>query len=242
MNDLEKNPYLVEDLEPEEANPLEEREGASLPNGPLLHQRTTPLPLRIKSGHFTEEALVGETPQGTVEIPWSEVEYVALGMIVERSEQEAEAYKVQRLVKGISRMATGGSPSDDKDKIVSYKPTNYLDLYCRGREAPLRFDSLSVNYRGFLGPNLSHVSFQNFFRLVREVCRRCSQAQFLQGIKPFLAWDRDHMRKYQAVHDFENETFLAITRRQKLIPWSELDFTRTGWADGWQEDQSQEED
>ena len=41
MTDLEKNPYLVEDLEPEEANPLEEREGASLPLCPCALRAAT---------------------------------------------------------------------------------------------------------------------------------------------------------------------------------------------------------
>lgn len=239
---LEKNTQeatpekVTSDQEISASSPPEEESEPGAEHFPLFHKRATPLPNRIKSGHFTENALVGETSGATVEIPWENIEHVALGMIVERSEQEASAYKMQKLVKNFSRMAQGNVRDDDKDKIITLKPTNFLDLYCSDREEPLRFDSSSINYRSFLKDKLSHVSFQNFFRLVREVCQHCQKADFTESVQAFLAWKRDKVKMYNTVHDFEYDTFLCLSRGRHLVTWADLDFTRTGWADGWQED------
>lgn len=232
----ESNPYIVSS-EQESLASEKHSEDDSLPeNVPLFHRRATPLPYRIKSGYFTDEALVGETASATVEIPWDSIEHVSLGMIIERSEQDASAYKVQKLVKNFTRMAQGNVRDDDKDKIVTLKPTNFLDLYCSEREEPLRFDSSSINYRSFLKEKLSHVSFQNFFRLVREICKRSQKAYFTDSVQAFLTWKRDKVKVYNTVHDFEHDTYLCFSRGRHLVAWSDLDFTRTGWADGWQED------
>lgn len=237
-NTEEGNPYIVSpDQKDDLALSNSEGSDASPEHAPLFHKRATPLPNRIKSGYFTEEALVGETSGATIEIPWDSIEHVALGMIVERSEQDASAYKVQKLVKNFSRMAQGNVRDDDKDKIITLKPTNFLDIYSSSREEPLRFDSSSINYRSFLKEKLSHVSFQNFFRLVREICQRSQKAYFTDSVQAFLAWKRDKVKVYNTVHDFEHDTFLCFSRQRHLVAWSDLDFTRTGWADGWQEDQ-----
>lgn len=233
----ESNPYIVSPDQELSANSQNQEEGDSLPEHlPLFHKRATPLPNRIKSGYFTDEALVGETSGATIEIPWDSIEHVALGMIIERSEQDASAYKVQKLVKNFSRMAQGNVRDDDKDKIVTLKPTNFLDIYCSNREEPLRFDSSSINYRSFLKDKLSHVSFQNFFRLVREICQHSQKACFTDSVQAFLEWKRDKVKTYNTVHDFEHDTFLCFSRGRHLVSWADLDFTRTGWADGWQED------
>lgn len=233
----ESNPYIVSPDQELSANSQNQEEGDSLPEHlPLFHKRATPLPNRVKSGYFTDEALVGETSGATIEIPWDSIEHVALGMIIERSEQDASAYKVQKLVKNFSRMAQGNVRDDDKDKIVTLKPTNFLDIYCSNREEPLRFDSSSINYRSFLKDKLSHVSFQNFFRLVREICQHSQKACFTDSVQAFLEWKRDKVKTYNTVHDFEHDTFLCFSRGRHLVSWADLDFTRTGWADGWQED------
>lgn len=233
----ESNPYIVSPDQELSANSQNQEEGDSLPEHlPLFHKRATPLPNRIKSGYFTDEALVGETSGATIEIPWDSIEHVALGMIIERSEQDASAYKVQKLVKNFSRMAQGNVRDDDKDKIVTLKSTNFLDIYCSNREEPLRFDSSSINYRSFLKDKLSHVSFQNFFRLVREICQHSQKACFTDSVQAFLEWKRDKVKTYNTVHDFEHDTFLCFSRGRHLVSWADLDFTRTGWADGWQED------
>ncbi|HBM96574.1 TPA: hypothetical protein DD394_03475 [bacterium UBP9_UBA11836] len=231
------NPYIVSPDQESTTDSLSNEESdSSLEHAPLFHKRATPLPNRIKSGYFTEEALVGETSSDTIEVPWDSIEHVALGMIIERSEQDASAYKMQKLVKNFSRMAQGNVRDDDKDKIVTLKPTNFLDIYSSNREEPLRFDSSSINYRSFLKEKLSHVSFQNFFRLVREICQRSQKAYFTESVQAFLAWKRDKVKTYNTVHDFEHDTFLCFSRGRHLVAWSDLDFTRTGWADGWQED------
>ncbi|MGM9997925.1 MAG: hypothetical protein ACI38Q_00760 [Candidatus Bruticola sp.] len=241
--ETETNPYIVNDSANDDAVvPLNDEEALINTNAPIFHKRAKPLPNRIKSGSFSETMITGETASDIIEIPWDSIEYVALGMIIERSEQDASAYKVQKLVRNFSRMAQGNVHEDDKDKIVTLKPTNFLDIYCSDREEPLRFDSSSINYRSFLKDKLSHVSFQNFFRLVREVCLHCQKAYFTESVKAFLTWNRDRVKMYGTIHDFEHDTFLCLTKRRHLVAWSDLDFTRMGWADGWQEDSKKTDD
>ncbi|MGM9992543.1 MAG: hypothetical protein ACI376_06845 [Candidatus Bruticola sp.] len=241
--ETEVNPYIV-DSSPDEidAVPLSDNDALINGNAPIFHKRAKPLPNRIKSGSFSETMITGETTGDIIEVPWECIEYVALGMIIERSEQDASAYKVQKLMRNFSRMAQGNVHEDDKDKIVTLKPTNFLDIYCSDREEPLRFDSSSINYRSFFKEKLSHVSFQNFFRLVREVCLHSRKAYFTDSVKAFLTWNRDRVKIYNTVHDFEHDTFLCLTKGRHLVSWSDLDFTRLGWADGWQEDGKNQND
>lgn len=204
-------------------------------DGPLFHKRATPLPTRIKTGRIGEETLEAESASSSISVKWEDIEYVALGMIQERSEQDANAYKIQRLVKNMGRIASG-TQADEKDKIISYKSINYLDIFCRDREEPLRFDSSFINYRSFLGARVSHVSFQNYFRLVHGICSHCRQARFTQSVQAFLNWKRDKVKVFQAVHDFENDTFIVLSRGTRLLNWEDLNFSRDSWAEGWQQE------
>ena len=231
----ETNPYLVDSSVEEEPKAIDDG-GDVLPRGRIFHERSTPLPTRIKSGQITEEKLIAETANDVITVPWQDVEHVALGMIIERVTQEAAAYKVQKLIQSATKLAGNNDPNGEQGKIISYKTTNFLDLYCAGHDETLRFDSSSINYRGFLQKKFSAVSFQNFFRLVREICMHSKSARFSQSIKYFLLWQRDKIKTYEALHDFENDTFLSFTRNTHMVNYEDLNFDRQGWADGWEEE------
>ena len=203
-----------------------------LPKGPLHHARIAPLPTRIKSGFFGENSMQLESSRDLMEIPWDDVAYVALGMIEEKVEREASAYKMQRIVEGGGGRGNG-SIDEKTGKLISYKPTYLLDVYCGSRSECLRFDAAFVNYKSFLGKNTAHISFQNFFRLVHALCRKCTKATFSKDIGVFLTWQRAKLKIYASVNDFETEVFLNMSKPERSISWSDIDFSRDSWATGW---------
>ena len=218
---------------PEQLGSVSEADEEIVPKGTLHHKRVTPLPTRIKSGTIGEEALQLESAHRLFEIPWPEIEYVALGMIQERVEQEATAYKMQKIVDSSSNRKNGSIDSKT-GKLISYKPTYILDIYCSGRSDCLRFDSAYLNYRSFLGQKISHVSFQNFFRLVHDICSKCTQAAFTKDIAYFLTWNRDKLKYYDSLNDFENDIFFLRSKSERFLSWQEIDFSRSTWAEGWE--------
>lgn len=196
-------------------------------HGPLQHRRVMPLPLRVKSGTINEAKLSVETANESIDIPWSKVRLVALGMVCERSEVEPEAYQLQRMVRGMVK----GKGKDD-DKIVNIRETNLMDLYVDGIDEPIRFDSAHVNYRSLL-PSVSFVSFQNFFRLVHTVASHCPSAMFTPSVVHFLQWKRDKLQRFGALHDFEDDTQSRLAALDKQVPFDQLDFSRRTWAQEW---------
>ncbi|MBQ7530034.1 hypothetical protein IJT10_09100 [bacterium] len=203
----------------------------SVPQGTLFHKRTSPLPIRVRAGSIYEEGLSYESARESGRIKWPEVRYVALGLIKERVEQNSSNYLMQRVVEGMKK--GGASSGKDEGKIVSYKSTYLLDIYLHDHSELLRFDSSFVNYRSFLKERTAHVSFQNFFRLVHDICIRCKGAEFTASVAPFLLWQRDKVRDYVSIYDYENEVFLNISRHEHLTKYVDLDFSRDSWAEGW---------
>lgn len=204
--------------------------GENATHGPLQHARAMPLPLRVKTGHIADDKLYVETAQEIFEVPWNKVRFAALGMIEEQSEQEGEAYYMQKFVNGMAKMAKGKSSTG---KIVSVHKSYYLDLYCDGFKEALRFDSSIVNYRGFLKEYIAFVSFQNFFRLVHMITSRCTSAKFAPIFKPFLLWQRDRLQVFTALHDFEDDSAGRLNNLDKQLSWEDLDFSRRSWAAEW---------
>ncbi len=208
------------------------REELDRPRGPLRHERSLPLPMRVKTGAFHEDRLVVETAQEILEIPWEKVRLVALGAMLERRETDTDAYNIEKMMGGVSRMLRGGV---DKSKVVSKHESYFLDLYVQGLHEPLRFDAALVNYRAFLG-RVSYVSFQNFFRLVHGIATRATAARFTPGTGHFLAWRRDHLHFFHALHEFETDSQARLADLESQQAWSDLDLTRTAWAEEWVED------
>ncbi len=208
------------------------REEVDRPRGPLRHERSLPLPMRVKTGAFRDDRLVVETAQETLEIPWELVRLVALGAVLEHRETDTDAYNIEKMMGGVSRMLRGGV---DKSKVVSKHESFYLDLYVQGLHEPLRFDAALVNYRAFLG-RVSYVSFQNFFRLVHGIAERARSARYTPNARHFLAWRRDHLHHSSALHEFEADSMARLADLEAQQAWSDLDLSRTTWAEEWAED------
>lgn len=208
------------------------REEVDRPRGPLRHERSLPLPLRVKRGAFQEDRLVAETAGEALEIPWEQVRLVAVGVIREFRETETQAYQIEKWASTASRMVRGGM---DRSRVVSKHETHLMDLYVQGLHEPLRFDSAVVDYRSFLDRAL-YVSFQNFFRLVHGLSTRATAARFTPGTVFFLSWDRDRMPVFSAIHEFELDATTRLKDLERQAAWADLDLSRTRWAEEWTED------
>jgi hypothetical protein len=211
-------------MEPAEA----ERRG-----GPLKHERSTPLPLRVKSGAMGQDFLLLETAHQTVDVPWEDIRFVALGWIEEERWEDDPKVALVRMGEFL-----GGQ---NKAKKEATRPKNvresyYLDIFVEGRPEPFRLESSSLNYKAFLG-QVSYISFQNFYRLVHRLCSGARQARFDDSLAAFLARRRDRVRRYRALYEFEAETQEVLQKRlAQQTDWSGLEFGPDRWAEEWAEE------
>lgn len=210
------------------------REEATRPRGPLRHDRSLPLPFRVKSGQIKDDVLLLETANEVVEVPWDDVRMVALGMIHERMETDAAAYNIEKMMSGMTRMVKGGGGRDES-KITSMRETHLVDLYVAGRQEPFRLDSAHVNYKAFLG-QISYVSFQNFFRLVHALTSHARAAKFNDPLVHFLARRRDRVHRFNAVYDFEVDIQNKMQALDQQPGWDKLSLERNTWAEEWVEE------
>lgn len=237
---MDKPPELEGDyLDFEGENPQNQpaymlREEVARPRGPLRHERSLPLPFRVKSGQIREDVLVLETSSEVIEVPWDDVRMVALGTVLERMETDAAAYNIEKMMSGMTRMVKGGGGRDES-KITSMRETHLIDLYVVGRQEPFRIDSAHVNYKAFLG-QISYVSFQNFFRLVHGLASHARSAKFNDPLVHFLARRRDRMHKFNAVYDFEVDIQNKLQALDQQPGWDKLSLERSTWAEEWVEE------
>ncbi|MEW6278286.1 MAG: hypothetical protein AB1758_06670 [Candidatus Eremiobacterota bacterium] len=195
-----------------------------------IHHRTTPLPLRVKSGTMGDQLLTLETANGPLEVPWGDVELVALGMI-EEIPMDVQAPK--GALRQMFGKITGKASENEERKLRQVREIYLLDLYTSSFEQPFRIDSATVNYKSFLGHDMSYVSFQNFFRLVTRLARGCTSARFDESVTAFLNRRRDAVKRYPAVYDFELELQQIRSRMDELTEHGALNLQRETWADEW---------
>lgn len=197
---------------------------SSAKHGPLIHTRSLPLPLRVKSGKITPDKLIISTASEDIEIPWVKIKFISLGMVAEKSEVDAKPFQFQKIMTGLLK----GHEAAKDDKIVSFREVNLLDFFADGMDEPIRIDSSNVNYKAFLG-KMSYSSFQNFFRLVHDITVNCKEARFTENVRNFLLWKKDKVKKYPALHEYEDEFMNCYNRLDKMLTWDQIDFTRNAW-------------
>lgn len=204
---------------------------AQTKRGPLIHTRSLPLPLRVKSGKITPEKLIIATAAEDIEIPWCKIKFVSVGLIAEKSEVDAKPFQFQKIMTGLMK----GHEAAKDDKIVSFREVNLMDIFADGMDEPIRIDSSSVNYKSFLG-KMSYTSFQNYFRLVHDIAIKCTEARFSENIRIFLLWKKDKVKKYSALHEYEDELMNCYNNLDKQLTWDKIDFTRQAWQqDEWKD-------
>ncbi|MBI3925257.1 MAG: hypothetical protein HY319_06930 [Armatimonadetes bacterium] len=192
----------------------------------LHHDRSVPLPSRVRSGSMEEESLVLEG----AEIPWEDITLIGLG-IVEWVVKDAEGPQtmVQKMI-GKALMGREEEKGSGKGKQTS--DVYFLDLFAQGHDQAFRFDSATVNYRQFLD-DVGYISLHNFYKLVIQLCRRAVNARFDPSMAAFVERRRHEVRRYGAIYDFELEIQNFMNRLDTMIPQSELDLSRDNWMDEW---------
>lgn len=181
------------------------------------HERGS-LPTRVKSGEFTADAVVLETSGGRWVIEWNRVELLTLG-IIEEPFGNAEAQK-SNLRSMVRKLFFGESQSDDR-RVRKVRDVFLLDMFVQGQAHPYRFDGATVNYRAFLG-DVSYASSQNFARLVMRIVRDSSEARLDASLLAYLYGQREKIRHYGAIYDFELESAQNRERLNGLVPQREV--------------------
>lgn len=198
-----------------------------------MHERSTPLPRRVKSGKITDQALTFDIPdQEPLEVPWDQVELMALGLIEETPTDVSGPKGAMRQMFG---KLTGKASDNEERKMRQVREVYLLDVFVAHHDRPFRMDSATVNYKAFLGADMSFVSFQNFFRLATRLARNAINAKFDESLVHFFNRRRDQVRKYSAVYDFELELQQIRQKMEHLPGHDQLKLERETWADEWGE-------
>ncbi len=201
--------------------------------GTLHHGRSQPLPLRVKSGSFSDTGFSADTAQETYDVPWEKVRLVCVGLVAERSVTDSAAYVTEKMVSDVGRMIKGGSA--DNGKIVSIVESNVLDAFIEDMSEPLRFDSSLLNYRSFLGRDMAFVSFQNFFKFVHKFVSHCRNSRFSPTVAKFLSWKRYEIQRYPSFYEYNEEATNNLAHLEVMLGYDDLDLSRTTWAQEWSE-------
>ncbi len=197
------------------------------------HNRSTPLPRRVKSGKVTDACLTVESAEGEpLEIPWDQVELMALGLIEETPTDVSGPKGAMRQMFG---KLTGKASDNEERKMRQVREVYLLDVFAKNHDRPLRMDSATVNYKAFLGGDMSFVSFQNFFRLATRLARHAVNSKFDESLVHFFNRRRDQVRKYPAIYDYELELQQLHHKLPQLPGHDQLKLEKETWADEWGE-------
>jgi hypothetical protein len=177
------------------------------------------LPNRVKSGEFTPSGMSLETGSGRAAVDWGAVELITLGVIEEAVGDQPHAKSGLR---SMVRKMFFGENQQEQQRIRKIRDVYLLDVFVRDQAQPYRFDGTTVNYRAFLGADISYASAHNFQRLVTRIVHHSAEARLDSSLVAFLAGQRDKIKRHGGVYDFELESAQNRTRRDSLIPRSEV--------------------
>lgn len=184
----------------------------------VLSVERASLPNRVKSGVFTSSGLSLETGAGRGLIEWGRVELLALG-IIEEAVGNAEAQKSG--LRSMVRKMFFGENQSEQQRVRKTRDVFLLDIFVADQSHPYRVDGATVNYRAFLG-EVSYASGQNFHRLVTRIVRDSAEARLDASLLAFLHGQREKIRRYGAVYDFEMESAQNRERLHALVPRREV--------------------
>ena len=192
--------------------------------GVVQHQRSFPLPLRVRSGSISDEFLELEGAQ----VPWEDIQLIALGVIHHSlgSTEPPKTMVRQMFGKMMGKDDRGEKKGQNRQEFI------LLDLYLSSQDAPFRFDSASVNYREFLGSDLAFISMHNFYRLVVRLARKATQARINDNAFAFINRRREQIRPHGAVYDFELESQGGLRSRAGTLKTTlDVDLSRDHYTE-----------
>ncbi len=203
---------------------------AELSAGSQKFDRGAPLPTRVRDGAFEDDHLV----VGGESIPWSEVTFLALG-IIDQMVKDSELKKGP--LRQMMQKVVGGEDSNSpKDRARQVREVYLLDVFTERQEKPFRFDSGNVHYKTFLD-KVGYVSHHNFFRFCVHLCRHIPHARVTASLAFFLAKRRDKVAHFEGFHDYELETDQQLRFERDIVNLSEVDLSKDSWMEEWTDDE-----
>jgi hypothetical protein len=176
------------------------------------------VPIRIKSGSFSQEYLSIVTSCDERKIPWSHLRFVCLGC-VEEALGGSEAPKSN--MRSVIRKLLFGDNKDDRAKRQT-RVQYILDLFVENSETAFRFDSVNINYKSFLG-DVSYISFHNFKRLFQKIVDQARDSYFNRSAIALLRKRQDKIYHYASVYDFELDCQNARAHLEREVHWSDIE-------------------
>ena len=163
-----------------------------------------PIPHRVQSGSAGPGGLILETYDDVYRVEWSQVEFLALGLMLnqvgpDKTPKSGMRMKIRELLLG------------DPEKKIKAKSTSefhILDIYLCNQEAPYRLDQGTTNYRGFL-MRPGYVSIDNFRQVVKRIAYFSANAHFNGHLVDFINCPRNRLESYENIHDFQLESRIA---------------------------------
>ncbi len=195
-------------------------------------RRSTPLPIRVRDGGFTDDALLA----GGEEIPWSSIEFVALAIIDQMvKDSEPKAGPLRQMVKKV--MSGGEDKESAKDRAKQTRQLYLLDVFTSEQDQPYRFESSIIHYKTFLD-KVGYVSHHNFFRFCVHFARRLQPSvQTNTSFISFLAKNRDKVAHFDDYHDFELEFSQQRRLNRDLVSLEGVDLSVDSWVEEWDDDE-----
>lgn len=182
----------------------------------------TPIPIRIKSGRIENDQMVIHTSKTTKKISWEDIELLSLGIVhVEKGTGEAPKSGIRIRLRQILL----GDPDRQMDKKKEWRNTYLLDIYVKGEQTPYRIDHSSINYRSIL-KNPGYVSSSNFRKLVIKIAYHSNNARLDPCMIAYIAQEKNKLKFYNTVYDFELESQVYRKHIHKLIPRVEVDIPK----------------
>lgn len=172
-----------------------------------------PVPLRVQSGSVLEACLTLETSQGLHNIRYNQIEFMALGLIIQQIGPGREAKSSMRMK--IREVLLGDPERKIKAKYQSFN--HLLDIYLLGVEAPFRIDQSNVSYRSLLN-RPGYVSIVNFRQVVEKITAHAGDVPLDSNLNLFLKSPKEPLATYRSVSDFQMDCRVFRFRLQNPAP------------------------
>ncbi len=173
------------------------------------------LPIRVKGGTIHPEHLFLETAEEIIEVPWEKIKLLSLGVIEEKVGMEELP---RSFIRNVLRSIFYG------EKMKEVRKTYLLDIFVEGAEVPFRLDSSFINYRSFL-PRPSHISIQNFKKLLNIFVHQARDSRLALSLVAFLCGRMTEVKGFGSIYDYEIELENIKNNLGLQVPQCEVELT-----------------
>lgn len=158
------------------------------------------LPQRILGGVFRPEALEVNLRDRTEILPKNEIRMVCLGIIEEPLlDPPTPAYA--RVKEAIGKLFSF-ERKQKSQPLPRSREKVYLEMFVSGRDRPFRFDSESLNYRGFI-PEVAYQSETNLKKFLGALQKELPDCKFDESFQAYVSNDKSNVKRYIGIYEFQ---------------------------------------